>query len=215
VDEIRGVHSRIFYLAGAIGIFAIALIVGGVVYVYFSQNSNQSRDVKSENAVPSGANFQTAYGVATRMTDSKGNLTQYSKSGDRIFFHDSLNDGEDRVMLGADSNSFVILGNATADSAKDKNHYYYFGWPVQNIDPESVVLLTVPSTDGDSWSHFLKDKNAVYYIDVHDFVTFSNVDPDTFTINNGNQYQDKNHIYVVSGADLDGVDVTREMKIVR
>lgn len=68
----------------------------------------------------------------------------FIKKNNQIFLNDT-------IIKGADAKTFKII---SYDWAKDKNHYYYFGKPILEIDYSSFRFLDY---------HYAKDKYHVFY----------------------------------------------------
>ena len=99
----------------------------------------------------------------------------FYKRNNKIYLNDT-------IVKGTDANTFEAIWY---DWQKDKNHYYYEGKVVTEIDYKTFKILSVND-------HYSKDKNHVFY----ENKIINGADPKTFyRVEKTEQWKDKNNCY--------------------
>ncbi len=127
-------------------------------------------------------------------------------------------------VQGADLDTYVVLGQGYA---KDKNHVYFMGQPLEGADPESFMIVArdnehvywgsqeMPGLNLSSFqqisSRYYRDDDSVYHMFYYECyyscppMKIEGADPDSFEEMDSYFARDKSRVYLL-GKPVDGVD---------
>jgi hypothetical protein len=190
--------------------------------------------VPSAIPTPDATTTSTVMTMASRpsvILDGKGNVTNYTKDDQHVYFFGNLfgkvGSAGSLPLSGVDLSTFSVITDfdtrqwGTHSYSKDKNRVYYAacgddGCGVSVIVGADPRTFTVVHSIPTEMNGYAKDGRNVYF----DANVVAGADPDTFTFlgattyNSGDYFKDKGHVYWFSALNdnaaplLEGVDAS-------